>query len=185
MSNLVGRTAAGLAASFVFALPCFAEVSVVGCIIDTGTPQITDDPTRCAADHALDVVSIKGAWTNSGTSTSGGGAGAGKATFQPFVITKHLDRASPTLFVDVVTGRHVRGVLIAVYESNNRGALQRTFSFLLEDAIVSSLEFDAADSRSRGATPVDVAEFSYAKITIKDEASRVTSVFDVAGNRLE
>ncbi len=82
--------------------------------------------------------------------------------------------------MDVVTGRHIRGVLVAVFETNSRGNLQRVFSFLLEDALVSSLEFDAADSRVRGASPVDLVEFSYAKLTVKDEVSRLTTTFDFA-----
>jgi len=185
MSKLVCRTVAGLAASLAFALPCMAEVSVVGCIFDSTNPQITDNPNNCPAERKLDIVSIKGAWTQTETLGTGGGGGAGKVQTKPFVIIKNLDRASPSLFTDVVTGRHLRGVLIAVFESNNRGALQRTFSFLLEDAIVSSLEFDAADSRARGASPMDVVEFTYARITVKDEVSRITSVFDFAANRAQ
>ena len=185
MNNLVLRSVAGFAASLAFALPCMAEVSVVGCIFDATNPQITDNPNNCPADRKLDIVSIKGAWTQTDTVSTGGGAGAGKVQTKPFVIVKNLDRASPALFMDVVTGRHIRGVLVAVFESNNRGALQRTFSFLLEDAIVSSLEFDAADSRTRGASPMDVVEFSYARITVKDEVSRITSVFDFTTNRAQ
>lgn len=186
MNHLLCRTVAGLAASLAFALPCMAEVSVVGCIFDSTNPQITDNPNNCPADHKLDIVSIKGAWTQPVTvGSAGGGAGAGKVQLKPFVIVKNLDRASPSLFTDVVTGRHLNGVLIAVFESNNRGALQRTFSFLLEEVIVSSLEFDAADSRARGASPMDVVEFSYARITVKDEVSRLTSVFDFVANQAQ
>src|SRR5215831_15013905 len=185
MNHLLCRTVAGLAASLAIALPCMAEVSVVGCIFDSTNPQITDNPNNCPADRRLDIVSIKSAWTQTDTLGTGGGGGAGKVQTKPFVIVKNLDRASPALFTDVVTGRHVRGVLIAVFESSNRGPLQRTFSFLLEDAIVSSLEFDAADSRARGASPMDVVEFSYAKLTVKDEVSRITSVFDFVANRAQ
>src|SRR5215831_10922107 len=185
MNHLLCRTVAGLAASLAIALPCMAEVSVVGCIFDSTNPQITDNPNNCPADRKLDIVSIKSAWTQTDTLGTGGGGGAGKVQTKPFVIVKNLDRASPSLFTDVVTGRHLRGVLIAVFESNNRGALQRTFSFLLEDAIVSSLEFDAADSRARSATPLDVAAFSYSRITIRDEVSRTSAAFDITGNKLE
>src|SRR4029077_15559873 len=98
---------------FALALPCFAQVSVVGCIYDTTTPQIGDDPNRCPADRKLDVVSIKTSWTQSATAGATGGAGAGKVQTQPFVIVKNLDRTSPKLFLDVTTGHHLRGVLIA------------------------------------------------------------------------
>jgi type VI secretion system Hcp family effector len=185
MGTFVTRALAGVAASFALALPCLAEVSVVGCIFDSTNPQITDDPNRCPADRKLDIVSMKGAWTQTATTGAGGGAGEGKVQTKPFVIVKNLDRASPSLFMDVVTGRHLRGVLVAVFESDARGRLQRVFSFLLEDALVSSLEFDAADSRARGATPVDLVEFVYARITVRDEASRLTTTFDFARNAVQ
>jgi type VI secretion system Hcp family effector len=185
MKTFLFRTLAGLAAFFALSLPCVAEVSVVGCIFDSTPPQINDDPNRCPADRKLDIISVRGSWAQTATIGAGGGAGEGKVQFKPFAITKNLDKASPSLFLDVVTGRHLRGVLIAVFESNSRGNLQRVFTFLLEDAIVSSLEFDAADSRVRGASPVDLVEFSYAKITIRDDVSRLSTTFDVVGNRLQ
>src|SRR5262245_60261312 len=120
MKHLVARTLIGLAAALAVALPCAAQVSVVGCIFDNTSPQITDDPNRCPADRRLDIVSIKTSWTQSATvGSAGGGAGAGKVQVGPFLISKNLDRTSPALFLDVVTGRHVRGVLVAVFDSSN------------------------------------------------------------------
>jgi type VI protein secretion system component Hcp len=174
------------AVGLAFALPCAAEVSVVGCIFDSTNPQINDDPNRCPADRRLDVVSVKTSWTQSSTVGGGGGGGAGKVQVGPFVISKNLDRTSPGLFRDVVTGRHLRGVLVVVFDSGPRGgSLRRVFSFLLEDALVSSLEFDAADSRARGATPLDLVGFSYAKLTIRDDVSGLATTFDFAQNRTE
>ena len=175
MKSLAHRAFA--VALFAVALPAAAEVSVVGCIFDSTNPVITDDPNRCPADRKLDIVSIRTSWTQSGT-VGGGGGGAGKVQTNPFLITKNLDRTSPGLFRDVTTGRHLRGVLVAVFDTNSRGQLRRVFSFLLEDVVVSSLEFDAADSRARGATPMDLVGFSYAQLTIRDEVSGLTSVFD-------
>src|SRR5262245_55342761 len=184
MKTRLTRTLAAIAASFALALPALAEVSVVGCIFDSTNPQIGDDPNQCPADRKLDIVSMKGSWAQTGT-IGGGGGGAGKVQFNPLVISKNLDRASPRLFLDVVTGRHLRGVLVAIFESDARGHLRRVFSILLEDAIVSSLEFDAADSRARGASPVDLVEFSYARITVRDDVSRLSTTFDVAQNRVQ
>jgi len=180
MKNLVYRLLAVVL--FALALPCTAQVSVVGCIFDSTTPQIGDDPNRCPADRKLDVVSIKTSWTQPTATGGASGAGVGKVQTTPFVIVKNLDRTSPKLFLDVTTGRHLRGVLIAVFDTNNRGNLQRVFSFLLDDVLVSSLEFDAADSRVRGALPMDQVGFSYARLTIRDEVSGLSSNFDFAQN---
>jgi type VI secretion system Hcp family effector len=173
-------------ALLALALPCAAQVSVVGCIFDSTTPQITDDPNRCAVDNRLDVVSIKGVWTQSTTIGSAtGGAGAGKVQQQPFVIVKHLDRASPRLFLDVTTGRVVRSVLVGVFDTDSRGRPVRVFSFLLEDVFVSSLEFDAADSRSRGAMPMDQVSFVYARLTVREDSTGVSQGFDFTRNAIQ
>ena len=174
-----------VAASLALALPCAAQVSVVGCIYDSTVPHVTDDPNRCPAERKLDIVSIKTSWTQSGGIIGGGGGGEGKVTVGPFVISKNLDRTSPGLFLDVVTGRHLQGVLIAVFDTGPRGNLRRVFSFLLEQVVVSSLEFDAADSRARGALPLDLVGFAYAKLVVRDDLFNVTETFDFAGNRVQ
>jgi len=174
-----------VAASLALALPCAAQVSVVGCISDaTSAQHITDDPNRCPAERRLDIVSIKSSWTQSAGVGVGGGGGEGKVTVGPFVISKNLDRTSPGLFLDVVTGRHLN-VLIGVFDTGPRGNLRRVFSFLLEEAVVSSLEFDAADSRARGAMPLDLVGFAYAKLVVRDDLFNVTEAFDFAGNRVQ
>ena len=171
-------------ASLAVAFPCAAEVAVVGCLFDSTNPQITDDPNQCPAERKLDIVSLKTSWTQT-LAVGGGGGGAGKVQVGPFVVSKNLDRTSPGLFLDVVTGRHLRGVLIGVFETNSRGNFRRVFSFLLQDALVSSLEFDAADSRARGAMPVDLVGFGYSRLTVRDDVSGVSTTFDFEGNRVQ
>jgi hypothetical protein len=41
------------------------------------------------------------------------------------------------------------------------------------------------DSRARGASPLDLVGFSYAKLTIRDDVSNVSTTFDFAQNRVE
>jgi len=185
MKKFVYRMLAGVVASLALAFPCAGEVAVVGCLFDSTNPQITDDPNQCPPERKLDIVSIKTSWTQTLAVGGGGGGGAGKVQVGPFVVSKNLDRTSPGLFLDVVTGRHLRGVLIAVFETSSRGNLRRVFSFLLQDALVSSLEFDAADSRARGAMPVDLVGFSYARLTVRDDVSNVSTTFDFEGNRVQ
>jgi len=186
MKKFVCRTLAGIAASLALALPCAAQVSVVGCLFDSTTPRITDDPNQCPADRKLDIVSIKTSWAQLVASGGGGGGGGtGKVQAGPFLISKNLDRTSPALFRDVVTGKHLRGALIAVFDSSARGNSQRVFSFLLQDVQVTSLEFDAADSRARGAMPLDLVGLSYDKLTVRDEVANVSATFDFVLDRVE
>jgi type VI secretion system Hcp family effector len=181
MKKSVARTFAGIA--FAVALPCAAQVSVVGCLYDGTAPQINDDPNRCPADRKLDIVSIKTSWTQSASTGAGTGGGAGKVQVGPFVISKNFDRTSPGLFRDVVTGRHLRGAVIAVFETDVRGRARRILSFMLEEVLISSLEFDAADSSVRGATPGDLVGFAYEKLTVRDDVSGTVQTFDFAASR--
>jgi|SRR5215831_11982623 len=185
MKSIVYQGFAGIALSLAFALPCAAEVQVVGCVYDASAPKIGDDPNQCPSDRKLDILSVKSSFTQAVSSATGGGGGAGKVSFQDLHITKHLDKASISLFKDVVTGKHLPGVLVVVFEANGRGALQRVFSILIEEVLVSSLEYDAADSNARSALPVDQVAFNFAKITIQDNTTNTTTSFDVTQNRLE
>jgi type VI secretion system Hcp family effector len=184
MKSVVYRSLASIALSLVFVLPCYAEVSVVGCVYDSSAPKIGDDPNQCPSDRRLDILSVKSSFTQT-ASSAGSGGGAGKVSFQDLHITKHLDKASVALFKDVATGKHLPGVLVVVFEANGRGAFQRVFSILIEDVLVSSLEYDAADSSARSALPVDQVAFNFAKITIQDNTTNTTTSFDVTQNRLE
>jgi type VI secretion system secreted protein Hcp len=183
MKKSLARALAGIAASFAVALPCLAQVSVVGCLYDGTPPNINDDPNRCAPDRKLDIVSIKTSWTNPGSLGTGSGGGAGKVQVGPFVISKNFDRTSPGLFRDIVTGRHLNGAVIVVFETDARGRSRRLLSFLLDTVFVSSLEFDAADSRVRGATPGDLVGLAYEKLTIRDDVSNTVQSFDFATNK--
>lgn len=185
MNKSVYRMIAGIAASFALALPAAAQVSVVGCLYDSTPPQINDDPNKCPADRKLDVVSLKGSWIQTLSPIGGGGGGAGKVQVGPFTIVKNLDRTSPGLFRDVVTGRHLRGALFVVFDANGNGGnkLQRVFTVLLDDVLISSYEVNAADSRSRNASPMDIVGFAYEKLTVRDDVSGVTQSFDFVQNK--
>jgi hypothetical protein len=44
------------------------------------------------------------------------------------------------------------------------------------------LEYDAADSRVRGAMPVDIVSFVYDKMVVRDDLTGVTESFDFVSN---
>ena len=46
--------------------------------------------------------------SQSGTLAHGGGGGAGKASFQDFNFTHHVDKASPVLMATCATGEHIK-----------------------------------------------------------------------------
>jgi hypothetical protein len=58
---------------------------------------MTDHVETPANRKAASVTSIE--LSEADLSTVAGGAGAGKITFNPFSITRHVDKASPVLFL--------------------------------------------------------------------------------------
>jgi len=112
----------GLGFLLGLSVPATQALEVVGCLYDNTAPQIDDDPRTCPPERQLDLVSLKTSWTNT---PSTGGGGAGKAQAGPFVLAKRLDRTSPQLFLHVVTGRHLDGVLIVIFEQRHLRATRR------------------------------------------------------------
>ena len=60
----------------------------------------------------IEVLSFSWGVTNPGTMTSGGGGGAGKATFHDLSIVHNLDKASPGLLRACATGTHIKDAII-------------------------------------------------------------------------
>ena len=55
----------------------------------------------------IDILAWSWGASNSGTSHSGGGSGAGKANFQDISITKYVDSSSAPLLQFVTQGKHI------------------------------------------------------------------------------
>lgn len=109
----------------------------------------------------IDVAAWSLGVTNSGSTHSGGGGGAGRATFTDLAVTKLLDKASPALMLAVATGRHLRSGRLTV-----TGVGPRPLEYLvvdLEDVRVTScLLADAADPER----PTENVALAYGKIHV-------------------
>ena len=92
-----------------------------------GTATITN-----GASFTFDITSFSTKMTNSGTTSLGGGGGAGKASFAPVTITKAVDANSPTLFAALTRGTHIPKVVIHL-----NGNPDQTVT--LEEVLVSDL----------------------------------------------
>src|SRR5204862_311991 len=72
--------------------------------------------------------------------TGGGGAGTGKVEAAPIQVLKDFDQCSPQIFLDVVTGRHVKEVTILFTRTTKAGKEQPFYKITLSDATISSVE---------------------------------------------
>jgi len=101
-------------------------------------------------------------------SDTGGGGGAGKATFGPLVLTKDVDSATPKLFLKAAAGVHVSTVKVNWVRKNPLTGLEETyFSVLLEDVVITSFRTRLADQRDPQAlqgSAVEEVAFSFAQV---------------------
>jgi type VI secretion system secreted protein Hcp len=109
----------------------------------------------------IDVAAWSLGVTNSGSTHSGGGGGAGRATFTDLAVTKLLDKASPPLMLAVATGRHLRSGRLTVTSGGPR-PLEYLVVDLEDVRITSCLLADAADPER----PTENVALAYGKIHV-------------------
>jgi type VI secretion system secreted protein Hcp len=92
---------------------------------------------------------------------SGGGGGAGKATFQDFIFVARVNKASPKLFLTCASGQHVKSALLTCRLS---GAGQVEFlKIKLSDALVTSYQVGGSAPEE----PLDQVSLSFARIDVE------------------
>jgi type VI secretion system secreted protein Hcp len=87
---------------------------------------------------AIDIMSFSFGVTNSGSTSIGGGSGAGRASFSSFKFNKLYDATSPALFEGTATGEHFKSATFAFRRS---GADQAEFlKIKLSDVLVTGYQ---------------------------------------------
>ena len=101
--------------------------------------------------HKDEVEVLSWSWgvANSGSLARGAGGGTGKATFNDFNFTHHVDKASPSLLKACATGQHIKEATITVRKA---GKGQQEFLIIkMHDVIVTSVHSGASgDGGSTG-----------------------------------
>ena len=86
--------------------------------------------------HKDEVEVLSWSWgvTQSGSIRTGGGGGEGKATFNDFNFTHHVDKASPNLMRACATGEHIKEATITARKA---GKGQQEFLIIkMNDVII-------------------------------------------------
>jgi type VI secretion system secreted protein Hcp len=89
--------------------------------------------------HKDEVEVLSWSWgvAQSGSLAHGGGGGTGKATFNDFNFTHHVDKASPVLLKACATGQHIKEATITVRKA---GKGQQEFLIIkMSDVIITSV----------------------------------------------
>jgi type VI secretion system secreted protein Hcp len=94
--------------------------------------------------HKDEVEILSWSWgvQQSGTMSHGGGGGEGKASFNDFNFTHHVDKASPVLLKACATGEHIKEATITVRKA---GKGQQEFLIIkMADIIITHVAPSAA-----------------------------------------
>lgn len=99
---------------------------------------ITGESEDAKHKGEIQIESFSFGVQQTGASGHGGGAGAGKATFEDIHITKLADKASPRLMETCATGKHLKEGMITVRKAG--GKQEEYYKIKLTDLIVSSMQ---------------------------------------------
>jgi type VI secretion system secreted protein Hcp len=112
----------------------------------------------------IDVLSFSWGVNQTGTMAHGGGGGEGKVQFNDFHFTTKVSKASPTLFLDCASGKHLKEAVVVGETSSDvdRGASQ-FFKYTFSDVIISSYQ----DAGNEGGEVMDSAALSYRSVTVE------------------
>jgi type VI secretion system secreted protein Hcp len=83
--------------------------------------ESTDDQHR----EEIDVASFSWGLSQQRTTSTGGGAGASKASFQDLHVVTNVSQASPQLFLASAAGRHIETAVLTCRKVG--GSLQQDF----------------------------------------------------------
>lgn len=110
----------------------------------------------------IEVVSFSWSVTQLGTSAHGGGAGAGKASFQDFHFVKRYDKASPKLMQKCAGGDHIPKVVLTCRKAgkDQQEYLKVTFS----DVLVSNYSIGGSGDDAKSVVPLDQISLNFSKV---------------------
>lgn len=117
-------------------------------------------------DHAhegeIDVLAWSWGMSQSGTMHRARGGGAGQVSVQDLFITKHIDKATPSLYLHCASGRHVPTATLTIRTAGG-DELVETLVINLENLIVSDIQ----SSESTGELPVETMSLNFARVKME------------------
>jgi type VI secretion system secreted protein Hcp len=121
----------------------------------------------------IEVLSWSWGVTQTGSVAHGGGGGAGRAVFQDFTFTHHLDKASPVLLKACATGEHIRDATVTVRKA---GKGQQDYLIIkMTDVIITGVAID--DDGGQAATAERVL-LQFAKVDLEYKPQKADGSLD-------
>jgi type VI secretion system secreted protein Hcp len=122
---------------------------------------IPGDSADAKHQGEIQIESFSLGATNPGSTSPGGGGGAGKVTFQDLHVVKQADKASPKLFEYVATGKHIPTATLTVERARRGQAAYYVIE--MKDVLVSSFQVGGGT----GSPPYEDVSLAFGTVEIK------------------
>ena len=125
--------------------------------------------------HKDEVEVLSWSWgvTNPGTIRGGSGGGTGKATFNDFNFTHHIDKASPSLLKACATGKHIKEATFTVRKA---GKGQQEFLIIkMSDIIITGV---SPSGTGDGAATAEHVALQFAKVDLEYKPQKADGSLD-------
>lgn len=109
----------------------------------------------------IEVLSFSWGMSDTGGAAAGGGAGAGKATFQDLTLVHSVDKASPILMLACATGKHIKDATITCRKAG--GGQQEYLIIKLKDVTITSL----SQNGGAGQVPTETVSLTFAQVELE------------------
>ncbi|WP_310385755.1 type VI secretion system tube protein Hcp [Roseateles sp.] len=97
----------------------------------------------------IDVLAWSWGLSNSGTTHSGGGGGAGKANVQDLSFTKYVDSCSHNLIQASFSGKHVDKANLIVRKAGGKGAPVEYIKIEMTEVLITSVSTGGSGGEDR------------------------------------
>ena len=127
------------------------------------------------AKHKDEVEVLSWSWgvSQSGTMAYGGGGGEGKASFNDFNFTHHVDKASPNLMKACATGEHIKEATITVRKA---GKGQQEFLIIkMSDVLITSVN---PGGSADAAAFAEAVAMQFAKVDLEYKPRKANGTLD-------
>ena len=121
----------------------------------------------------IEVLSWSWGVTQSGSMSRGGGGGEGKASFNDFNFTHHIDKASAVLMKACATGEHIKEATFTVRKA---GKGQQEFLIIkMNDIIITGV---APSGAGDGAATAEHVALQFAKVDLEYKPQKADGSLD-------
>ncbi len=177
------------ALAVLLAAPWFADIGDAAVSIYLkfdNASGITGESLSNAHKNEIEILSFSFGAANSGTTHTGGGAGAGKSSVQDITLYKYIDKSSLKLLLKAMTGGPINSAEIKFVETINDKEIP-IVAFTLTNNIVTSVLTGGSDGQDRltDSFSLNFSGFTYQTFSYGQDGQQTTNPsmnWDIAQN---